>query len=154
MVLPALVADCAAHLPLGPLGTDEPGLGPPFGAEGLTLHLAGLRRMGDMAAARAAAALHAGRFAAVAATMLDLGGLAAAVTAAMAAFFGRDGPGKGERGGAGEKDEAAHDKTPWVRERNGWLPALVPPAEERFGLFPRSDRPAKLNLAFQQVNAG
>jgi hypothetical protein len=35
---------------------------------------------------------------------------------------------------------------------NGWLAALVPPAKARFDRSPHSDRPAKLNLAFQWLN--
>jgi hypothetical protein len=37
--------------------------------------------------------------------------------------------------------------------RNGWVAALVPLAKARFGRFPHSNRPAKLNLAFQRLNA-
>jgi hypothetical protein len=38
-------------------------------------------------------------------------------------------------------------------ERNGWVPRLVPLPQERFDLPPHSDRPGKLNLAFQVLNA-
>jgi hypothetical protein len=37
---------------------------------------------------------------------------------------------------------------------NGWVEALVPPAKARFDRSPHSNRPAKLNLAFQRLNAG
>jgi hypothetical protein len=41
-----------------------------------------------------------------------------------------------------------------VRKKNGWVHAAVPLAKARFDRPPHSDRPAKLNLAFQRLNAG
>jgi hypothetical protein len=112
-------------------------------------------------AAAVAAAFHPGGLpAAVAAAMtaaaLDLRGLAAAsaMATALAAFFGRDGHGDGERGGAGEQDEVTHDETPVGsgKERPGSVRRSV--CESTLRPAPRSDRPTKLNLAFQRLNGG
>jgi hypothetical protein len=46
------------------------------------------------------------------------------------------------------------EKLPCSTEENGWVYALVPHAEERFGRSLHSGRPDKLNLAFQHVNGG